>query len=110
MGQLWILHPDCGKLKTHGLSRQSLDEDLHTSTETEDEMESRFLLNVVITQSTSVLELLSGEDESLLIWGNPLFVLNLGLDVIDSVGRLDFESDLSGCRRLIPARSKTLEE
>ena len=39
------------------------------------------------------LQLLSGEDESLLIRGNAFLVLNLGLDVFDSVGRLHVEGD-----------------
>ena len=32
----------------NGLSRQGLDEDLHSSTQTKDEMQSRFFLNVVV--------------------------------------------------------------
>ena len=43
-------------------------------------MEGRLLLDVVVSKSTSVLELLSGEDEALLIWGNSFLVLDLGLD------------------------------
>ena len=39
-------------------------------------MEGRFLLDVVIGQSAAVLQLFTGEDESLLVGGNALFVLN----------------------------------
>merc|ERR1712093_889387 len=84
-------------LQRNGLSSQSLDEDLHTSTETENQVKSRFLLNVVVRQRTVVLELLAGENETLLVRWDTLLVLDLGLDVIDGVGRLNLESDcLSG--------------
>ncbi len=48
-------------------------------------MESRFLLDVVVGESTAILKLLAGEDQTLLIWGNALLVLDLGLDVVDGV-------------------------
>merc|ERR1711998_413739 len=84
-------------LKGDGLAGESLDEDLHTTAETEDEMESGLLLDVVIGKSAAVLELLSSKDESLLIGRDALLVLNLGLDIIDGVGWLDLEGDgLSG--------------
>jgi len=48
-------------------------------------MESRLLLNVVVRKSTTVLELLAGEDEALLIGRNAFLVLNLCLDVVNGV-------------------------
>jgi len=51
------------------------------------------LLDVVVGKGSSIFELLSGEDESLLVRRNTLLVLNLGFDVVDSIGRLDLESD-----------------
>merc|ERR1711967_68097 len=63
-----------------GLTSEGLDEDLHTSSESEDEMESGFLLDVVVLEGTAVFELLSGEDESLLVWGDSFLVQDLGLD------------------------------
>ena len=36
---------------------------------------------------------LTGKDQSLLVWGNSLLVLDLGLDVLDRVGGLDLEGD-----------------
>merc|ERR1711967_12613 len=69
-----------------GLSSEGLDEDLHTTSESEDEMESGFLLDVVVLEGTAVFELLSGEDESLLVWGDSFLVLDLGLDVFNRVG------------------------
>ena len=58
-----------------GLAGQSLDEDLHTSPQSEDQVKGRLLLDVVIGQSPAVLQLLTGEDQPLLVWGNSLLVL-----------------------------------
>jgi hypothetical protein len=80
-------------LKSDGLSSKGLDEDLHATTETEDEMEGRLLLDVVVGQCSTILELLAGEDEALLVWRDTLLILNLRLDVIDGVGRLNLEGD-----------------
>ena len=50
----------------------------HTSTsKSKDQMECGLFLDVVIRESSSIFELLSSEDESLLIWGNTFFILNL---------------------------------
>merc|ERR1712227_955122 len=57
-------------LESDGLASQSLDKDLHTSSQSQNKMESAFLLDVVIRKSSSVLELLSSEDQPLLVWGN----------------------------------------
>jgi hypothetical protein len=60
-------------------------------------MERRLLLNVVVRKSATVFELLSGEDKSLLIGWDALLVLNLGLDIVDCIRRLDLKRDrLSG--------------
>jgi hypothetical protein len=67
--------------------------DLHATTETEDQVESRFLLNVVVGEGATILQLLAGEDQALLVRRNALLVLNLGLDIIDGVGRLHLEGD-----------------
>lgn len=56
-------------------------------------MQSRFLLDVIVGESTSILELLSGENQTLLIRRNAFLILNLRLDIIDSVARLNLESD-----------------
>jgi hypothetical protein len=71
-------------------SREKLT-DLHAATKTEDEMESRLLLDVVVGQGATVLELLAGEDQALLVRGDALLVLDLALDVIDGIGGLDLE-------------------
>jgi len=80
-------------IKGDGLTSESLDEDLHTTSKSKDEMESRLFLNVVVGEGSAVFELLSSEDESLLIWRNTLLVLDLSLDVFNGVCWLDIESD-----------------
>ena len=87
-------------LERDSLARECLDEDLHTSTQSQDQVESRFLLDVVVGESTAVLELLAGEDETLLVRWDALLVLDLGLDVVDGVGALDFEGDGLASQRL----------
>jgi len=84
-------------LKGDGLSSQGLDEDLHTTTETEHQVEGGLLLDVVVGESSSVLKLLSSEDQTLLVRGDSFLILDLGLDGLNSVGALDFQSNgLSG--------------
>ena len=87
-------------LKGDGLACESLDEDLHSSTKTKDEMESALLLDVVIGKGSSVLKLLSGEDQALLIRGDTLLILDLGLDVVNGIRRLDLEGDSLSSQRL----------
>merc|ERR1719350_871590 len=80
-------------LKGDSFTSQGLDEDLHSSSEPEDEMKSRLLLDVIVGQGPAVFELLSSEDQPLLVWGNPLLVLDLGLDVLDGVRGLNLQGD-----------------
>ena len=72
-------------LKRDSLARQGLDEDLHTTAKTEDKVESRLLLDVVVGKSTTVLELLPGEDKTLLIRWNPFLVLDLRFHIVNRV-------------------------
>lgn len=71
--------------------------DLHTATKTEDEMQSRLLLNVVVGESTAILKLLACEDQALLVWWNALLILNLALDIVDSVRGLHLKGDSLSC-------------
>jgi len=56
-------------------------------------VEGALLLDVIIRKSAAVLELLASEDETLLVRRNTLLVLDLGLDVVDSIAGLDLEGD-----------------
>jgi len=80
-------------LKGNGLASKGLDEDLHTTTEAKNEVEGGLLLNVVIGKGAAVLKLLAGEDQALLVGGDALLVLNLGLDVVDGVRGLDLKGN-----------------
>lgn len=53
---------------------------LTTSTETKDQVQGRLLLDVIVGESAAVLELLSGEDEALLVRWDAFLVLDLSLD------------------------------
>ena len=59
--------------------------------EAEDQVQCRFLLDVVVLKGPAVLKLLAGEDQPLLVRGDALLVLDLGLDVLDGVLRLDLQ-------------------
>jgi hypothetical protein len=50
---------------------------LLTTTETKDQMEGRLLLDVVVRQSATILQLLTSEDQSLLVRWNALLILDL---------------------------------
>src|SRR5687767_4191435 len=56
-------------------------------------MECRFLLDVVVAQGAAVLELLAGKDETLLVRRDAFLVLNLGLDIVNGIGRLNLKGD-----------------
>ena len=80
-------------IESDGLAGESLNEDLHATAKSEDQMESGLLLDVVVAKGSSVLELLASENEALLIGGDALLVLDLGLDVLNGVRRLNIEGD-----------------
>lgn len=54
---------------------------------------SPYLLDVVVAQGAAILKLLTSEDQALLVRGDTLLVLDLGLDVVDGVARLNVEGD-----------------
>ena len=56
-------------------------------------MEGGLFLDVVVGETSSVLQLLAGEDESLLIGRDAFFVLDLALDGLNRVRGLNVESD-----------------
>ena len=84
-------------IKGDGLSSKGLDEDLHSTSESQYEMQGRLLLDVVVREGTTIFELLSSKDQSLLIWRDALLILDLGLHVFDGVSWLHVQGDgLSG--------------
>ena len=60
-------------------------------------MESALLLDVVVRESAPIFQLLSSEDQALLVWWDALLILDLALDIVNRIGAFDFEGDcLSG--------------
>ena len=80
-------------LEGDGLSGQSLNEDLHTTTEAEDQVKGGLLLDVVVREGAAIFQLLSGEDKTLLVRGDTFLVLNLLLHSLNGIGGLDLEGD-----------------
>merc|ERR1719419_1673318 len=74
-------------------------ENLHSSSQTQDKMKSTLLLDVVIRECTSILQLLTSKDQSLLIWRNSFLVLNLSFDVFNRVGWFHLKSDRLASQR-----------
>jgi hypothetical protein len=56
-------------------------------------MEGGLFLDVIIGESATILKLLAGEDQALLVRGNTLLVLDLGLNIIDGIRGFDFKGD-----------------
>merc|ERR1712136_453481 len=99
--------------QSDGLAGQGLDKDLHTTTQTKDQVESRLLLDVVVRQGASILQLLTSEDQPLLVWGDPLLILDLCLDIFNGVGGLHFQSDglaSQGLHKYLHATSETQDK
>jgi len=82
-----------GALDLLGLGVHLLLPLLSPSAKAKDEVKGGLLLDVVVGKGAPVLELLSGEDETLLVRGDSLLVLDLLLDVVDGVRRLNIEGD-----------------
>jgi len=63
-------------------------------------MEGGFLLDVVIGEGSAVLELLTSEDKSLLIWWDTFFILNFSLNVFNAISWLDIKGNSFTCEGL----------
>ena len=66
---------------------------LIASTKSQNEVKSRFLLNVIIAERTALFQLFTSEDKALLVRGDAFLILDFGFYVLDSVAGLDFEGD-----------------
>ncbi len=82
------------------LSSERLDKDLHTSAQTKHKVKSALLLDVVVRKGATIFQLLTGKDKTLLVRGDALLVLNLGLDIVNRVRGLDFQCDGLSCECL----------
>src|SRR5258705_1449232 len=52
-----------------------------------------YLLDVIIRESSSILQLLTCKDQALLIWWDTFLVLDFRLHIVDGVRRFDFKGD-----------------
>ena len=64
------------------------------TTKPENEVEGGILLNGIILEGVAVFELLASEDQTLLIWWDTFLILDLGLDVFDTISWLNLEGDV----------------
>merc|ERR1712223_1068512 len=80
-------------LKGDGFASQGLDKNLHTSTTTENQMQSGLLLDVVVREGAAILKLFACKDQPLLVWGNAFLVLDLSLDIFNGVRWFNLKGD-----------------
>jgi len=80
-------------LEGDGFTGQGLDEDLHTSSKPQDKVKCGLLLDVVVGERPSILQLFTSKDQSLLVWGDAFLILDLSLHVLNCVRRLNLEGD-----------------
>lgn len=75
------------------LSLEDFDEDLHASPKPEDQVEGGFLLDGVISEDATILQLVAGKGQTLLVWEDALLILDLGLHIVNGVERLHLKDD-----------------
>merc|ERR1711971_806849 len=90
----------CFNLKGDGLACQGLNKNLHTTSQTEYQMQSGLLLDVVVREGTAILKLFASKDQPLLVWGNAFFILDFGLDIFDGVRCFNLKGDGLACQGL----------
>merc|ERR1719388_17968 len=69
-----------------------------TATEPENKMQRGLLLDVVVGEGATILELLACEYQPLLVWRNAFLVLYLSLHVVNGVRRLHVQSNRLPCQ------------
>merc|ERR1719222_146093 len=73
-------------------SQQALNRLVATS-QSQNKMEGRLLLDVVVRQGSTILQLFTSKDQSLLIWGNTFLILDLSLNILNAVAGLNLQGD-----------------
>jgi hypothetical protein len=69
-----------------------------TSSQAQHQVKRGLLLNIIVGQGAPVLQLLTSENQTLLVRRNALLVLNLCLDVLNRVRGLYFKGDGLPCK------------
>ncbi|WVZ12504.1 hypothetical protein V8G54_017034 [Vigna mungo] len=72
-------------LQGNGFPCQSLYKYLHSTTKPQHQVQSGFLLDVIICKGTPIFQLLPSKDKSLLVRWDAFLVLNLCLYIVNSV-------------------------
>ena len=82
--------------------------------ESEHEVDGAFLLDVVVSEASAVFEALATEDQSLLVSGDTLLVLDLSLHSLNGVSSFGVDSDGLACKSpdedLVCTTSKSEDE
>ena len=65
-----------------------------TTTKTKNKVKGGVLLDGIVLEGVAVLELLTSEDKTLLVWWDTFLVLDFSLDILDTVGWFNFEGDV----------------
>ena len=76
--------------KSDDLAGEGPDEDLHTTTQAIHQVEHGLIPDVVVTHGTRMFKLPARKDQALLVCGDALLVLDLGLDIFDGVISIHF--------------------
>ena len=92
-GKTGIAFSANGLVAIEGLGKHGEGWVVDSSTKTKDQMESGFLLDVVVAQGSSIFQLLSSENQTLLIRRDSFLVLDLSLDIVNSIAWFDIKSD-----------------
>lgn len=56
-------------------------------------MKCRLLLDIVVRESSTILELFARKDKPLLVGWDPLLILDFGLDILNAIRGLTFQSN-----------------
>ena len=66
---------------------------VYTTSQSKNQVKGAFFLDIVVRKCSSILQLLTGEDQTLLIRWNAFFILDFSLDIIDGIGWLNIQGD-----------------
>merc|ERR1719431_1393451 len=54
-------------------------------------MQGRLLLDIVVRKSSTIFQLLSSKNQTLLVWWNSFLILDLSLDIVDGITWLNLK-------------------